>query len=411
MSILRPFRGIRPAESLVSSIAALPYDVYTSEEARRIVGGNPMSFLKIDRAETLLPETTDPYSPEVYETARRTLDSMIADGSFIQDASDCYYVYALTMAGRTQTGLVGCASIDDYVNGVILKHENTLAAKEEDRIRHVDACSAQTGPIFLAHRPCAELHEILENVKNTAPLYDFLSDDGIRHQVWKIDAPEIIENISLLFRSIPHLYIADGHHRAASAVRVGLGRRAQAPSPDGGEEYNYFLSVVFSADELNIYDYNRVVVDRNGCTFSSFLDMIRDGFEIEEVGLTPYRPHRKGEFGLFMDGFWYRLSASPAFFTGDPVKDLDVSVLQDHILAPVFGIKDPKRDPRIRFVGGIRGLEELQRTAGETDGAAFSMYPTSMEELLAVADAGLLMPPKSTWFEPKLRSGLFIHRF
>ena len=411
MSMIQPFRGIRPARDLAASVAALPYDVYNSDEARKIVSSNPMSFLRIDRAETLLPEGTDPYSPQVYETARRTLDEMIADGSFIQDTYDCYYIYALTMEGTTQTGLVACASIDDYMSGVILRHENTLAAKEEDRIRHVDACSAQTGPIFLTYRPCLRLRQILREICQESPLYDFTSDDGIRHQVWKIDSREYIDNISQLFVGIPHLYIADGHHRAASAVRVGLQRRAADPDFSGDEEYNRFLSVLFPADELKIYDYNRVVVDRNGCTFSEFLDKIKDRFQPEPVPSGPYRPVRKGEFGLYTEGSWYRLAADPSIFTGDPVRDLDVSVLQDYILDPVFGIRDPKTDPRIRFIGGIRGLNALEQAADESGGAAFSMYPTSMEELLAVADAGRLMPPKSTWFEPKLRSGLFIHRF
>ena len=411
MSTIRPFKGIRPKAELASAIAALPYDVYSSEEARKIIEASPLSFLRIDRAETLLPRGTDPYSSEVYAAARRTLDQMIKDGSFIQDAADCYYIYALTMEGRTQTGLVGCASIDDYMNGVILKHENTLSAKETDRIRHVDACSAQTGPIFLAYRPCRELRETLEEIKGNQPIYDFTSDDGIRHQVWKIDSPEHIDNISHFFSNLPHLYIADGHHRAASAVKVGLQRRAGDPDFSGNQEYNFFLSVLFSSDELKIYDYNRVVVDRNGCTFSTFFDKIRGRFHVQKIDGGPFHPARKGDFGFYMDGVWYRLSADSALFTGDPVRDLDVSILQDHILAPVFGIDDPKNDPRIRFVGGIRGLKALEEAADTACGAAFSMYPTSMDELLSVADAGRLMPPKSTWFEPKLRSGLFIHRF
>ncbi len=410
MSTIRPFQGIRPRQDLASAIAALPYDVYDSREARRVVQASPLSFLKIDRAETLLPEGTSPYSPEVYQTARRTLDSMIADGSFLQDDTACYYIYTLTMNGRSQTGLVGCASIDDYVNGVILKHENTLAAKEQDRIDHVDACSAQTGPIFLAYRPCRALHDLLETIRQSPAVYDFISDDGIRHQVWKTDTPEYIDKISQLFAGIPHLYIADGHHRAASAVKVGLRRRAEDPDYSPDKEYNYFLSVLFPADELQIYDYNRVVVDSNGCTFEEFPDKIKDRFQIEEVGTTPYRPSRKGEFGMYREGLWYRLTAHHTLFTGDPVGDLDVSVLQDQILGPVFGIQDPKTDARIRFIGGIRGLKALEEAAGNS-GTAFAMYPTSMDELLAVADAGKLMPPKSTWFEPKLRSGLFIHRF
>ena len=411
MSTIRPFKGIRPAADLAASIAALPYDVYNSSEAREIVRANPLSILKIDRAGTLLPEATDTYSPEVYQTARRTLDAMIADGSFIQDDTDCYYVYALTMDGRTQTGLAGCAAIDDYMSGVILKHENTLAAKEEDRVRHVDACSAQTGPIFLAYRPCAALRRIIDDVKAVPALYDFTSDDGVRHQVWKIDSREYIDNISQSFKEIPHLYIADGHHRAASAVRVGQMRRSANSGSTGAEEYNYFLSVLFSADELRIYDYNRVITDRNGCTFDAFLDKIKSGFKIRKIGTEAYRPAHKGEFGLYFRKNWYQITASPELMSDDPVKGLDVSILQDHILAPVFGITDPKTDPRIRFIGGIRGLGALEEAADASDGMAFSMYPTSMDELLAVADAGMLMPPKSTWFEPKLRSGLFIHRF
>lgn len=410
MSTVRPFRGIRPRQDLAASIAALPYDVYNTEEARSIVQANPRSFLKIDRAETLFPEGINIYSREVYEKARNTLDEMIRNGEFVQDEEPCFYIYALTMNGRTQTGLVGCASVDDYVNNVILKHENTLEAKEADRIRHVDACSAQTGPIFLAYRPCEELRGIIRSVCMTPPMYEFTSDDGIRHQAWKIGSPALIDDISRLFADIPHLYIADGHHRAASAVKVGLKRRAGDPGFSGDEEYNYFLSVLFPADELRIYDYNRLVTG-GGCTFEEFPAMIKDGFEISGPVGKPYRPSAKGEFGVCWSGQWYRMNARPALFTGDPVGDLDVSVLQDHILEPVFGIKDPKKDPRIRFIGGIRGLEALEQAAKESGGVAFSMYPTSMDELLSVADAGRLMPPKSTWFEPKLRSGLFIHRF
>ena len=411
MSIIRPFRGIRPRRDLASRIAALPYDVYNTEEARKEVEAEPLSFLRIDRAETLLPEGTSFSAPEVYDTARRTLDTMIQEGSFMQDSSDCYYIYALTMTGRTQTGLVGCASIDDYIDGVILKHENTLAAKEEDRIRHVDACSAQTGPIFLTHRPNPELRSLLKEIQRGEALYDFVSKDGIRHQVWKIEEAENIDKISQIFAQMPHLYIADGHHRAASAVKVGLARRAADPGFSGNEEYNYFLSVLFPSDELHILDYNRVVTDMKGYTFDAFLDKIKGGFEIREIGTAPYHPVQKGEFGLYGHGSWYCLKARPGLMSDDPVSGLDVSILQDHILAPVFKINDPKTDPSIRFIGGIRGIEALAREADLSGGAAFAMYPTSMEELLRVADAGRLMPPKSTWFEPKLRSGLFIHRF
>ena len=377
MSTIRPFKGIRPAENLAASIAALPYDVYSSDEARKIVKAKPKSIQKIYRAETLMPEGTDIYSPEVYETARRTLDTMIEDKSFIQDPSACFYIYALTMDGRTQTGLVGCASIDDYTDGVILKHENTLAAKEEDRVHHVDACSAQTGPIFLTYRPCAALRRIINEVKADMALYDFTSDDGIRHQVWKIDSREYIDNISQLFTEIPHLYIADGHHRAASAVRVGRMRRAADPGYSGSEEYNFFLSVLFPSDELRIYDYNRVVTDRNGCTFDSFLDKIKGGFKIRKTGKEACRPERKGGFGLYCEGNWYQLTASPALYSDDPVRGLDVSILQEYILSPVFGISDPKTDPRIRFIGGIRGLKALEEAADESGGLQCNAAPAA----------------------------------
>lgn len=411
MTTFRPFRAVRPAEDLASSIAALPYDVYSSEEAREAVAANPLSFLKIDRAETQFPEGTDMYSQAVYDRARDTLNEMLADGSFIQEEIACYYLYALTMNGHTQTGIVGCASVDDYQNGIILKHENTLEAKEQDRIRHVETCSAHTGPIFLACRPVSELKLLANQVRRETPLYDFTSEDGIRHQVWRIDRPEYIENISHLFADIPHLYIADGHHRAASAVKAGLRKRAADPDFSGTEEYNYFLSVVFPSDELNIYDYNRIVTDKNNYTTGQLLDMIKDGFEITRIGSSACRPEHRGEFGMYLDHCWYRLTAKSSLRSDDPVKGLDVSILQDNILSPILGITDPKNDPRIRFSGGIRGLKALEEGADSCGGIAFAMFPTSMDELMAVADAGLLMPPKSTWFEPKLRSGLFIHRF
>ncbi len=411
MTTFRPFRAVRPAEDLASSIAALPYDVYSSEEAREAVAANPLSFLKIDRAETQFPEGTDMYSQAVYDRARDTLNEMLADGSFIQEEIACYYLYALTMNGHTQTGIVGCASVDDYQNGIILKHENTLEAKEQDRIRHVETCSAHTGPIFLACRPVSELKLLANQVRRETPLYDFTSEDGIRHQVWRIDRPEYIENISHLFTDIPHLYIADGHHRAASAVKAGLRKRAADPGFSGTEEYNYFLSVVFPSDELNIYDYNRIVTDKNNYTTGQLLDMIKDGFEITRIGSSACRPEHRGEFGMYLDHCWYRLTAKSSLRSDDPVKGLDVSILQDNILSPILGITDPKNDPRIRFSGGIRGLKALEEGADSCGGIAFAMFPTSMDELMAVADAGLLMPPKSTWFEPKLRSGLFIHRF
>ena len=412
MTVIRPFQGVRPAKELASSIAALPYDVYNREEAKEVVEQNPLSFLKIDRAETQFPDDVDMYSQSVYDRARDTLDSMAADGSFIQDEAKCYYIYALTMGGRTQTGLVGCASIDDYLENRIKKHENTREDKELDRTRHVDTLSAQTGPIFLAYHAVSELNQILDAVKMTLPLYDFTSEDSVRHQVWKIGSHDNIERIAHIFEEVDNIYIADGHHRAASAVQAGLKRREEFPAYTGDEEFNYFLSVLFPAEELHIYDYNRVVSDLNGYTFDAFLDMVRSGFEVSEPQTEAVRPSKKGEIGLYGNGFWYSLHAKPFLFSEDPVNGLDVSILQNVVLGPLLGIRDPKTDSRIRFVGGIRGLEALAEAVDDAgDGAAFAMYPTSMDELLRVADAGKLMPPKSTWFEPKLRSGLLIHRF
>lgn len=412
MASIKPFQSVRPAKELAPSIAALPYDVYSSKEARDIVEQNPFSFLKIDRAETQFPPDTDMYSQPVYDKARDTLNEMIADGFFVKDETSCYYIYTLTLNGCTQTGLVCCASIDDYLEGRIKKHENTREDKELDRIRHIDTIGAQTGPIFLAYHRNPALNQILNAVKNTVPLYDFTGKDKVRHQVWKIECAENIEKITRIFGEIDNIYIADGHHRAASAVKTGLKRRSEHPDYDGSEEFNHFLSVLFPAEELHVYDYNRVVSDLNGYTFDKFLDMIRGGFEITDMGNEVCRPSRKGEIGLYGNGSWYLLKANPCLFSDDPVDSLDVSVLQNVILAPLLGIKDPKTDTRIQFVGGVRGLKALADTVDNTGrGVAFALYPTSMDELLRVADAGRLMPPKSTWFEPKLRSGLFIHQF
>lgn len=412
MASIRPFRSIRPAKKLAPAIAALPYDVYNSKEARDIVKQNPLSFLQIDRAETQFPPDTDMYSQPVYERARDTLNEMIENSSFVKDESACYYIYALTLDGHTQTGLVCCASIDDYLEGKIKKHENTREDKEQDRIHHIDTMSAQTGPIFLAYHMNASLNQMLNTVKDTAPLYDFTSEDSVQHQVWQVKSPENIEKITNIFAGVDNIYIADGHHRAASAVKTGLKRRLEYPDFDGSEAFNYFLSVLFPAEELHIYDYNRVVSDLNGYTFDKFLDMIRSGFEIKDMGNEICRPSCKGEIGLYGNHRWYLLKANPFLFSDDPVDTLDVSVLQNVILGPLLGIKDPKTDTRIQFVGGVRGLKALSDAVDKTGkGVAFAMYPTSMEELLKVADAGRLMPPKSTWFEPKLRSGLFIHQF
>ncbi len=408
MAKIRPFRGIRPAAGKEAEIAALPYDVYNREEARKAVEGRPLSFLRIDRAETELPEDIDLYAPEVYEKAKELLWNMVERGDFIQDEDPCYYLYELTMNGRSQSGIVACASIDDYLNGVIKKHENTRREKEEDRVRHVDICDAQTGPIFLAYRNQESLKQLIAEVKETEVLFDFTSEDGIRHRGWKIAEAEKIRAISENFQKMNALYIADGHHRAASAVRVGQKRREEHPDYTGEEEFNYFLSVIFPDDELLIMDYNRVVRDLNGLTPEEFLDRIKKVFAVEELSSAEH-PKKKGQVSLFLKDKCYLLTLKPEFENPDPVEGLDVSILQNQILKPVLGIEDPKTDKRIDFVGGVRGLSELERRVHTDMQVAFAMYPTSIGELFSVADAHLLMPPKSTWFEPKLRSGLFIH--
>ena len=409
MAQIRPFRAYRPCQGMEERIAALPYDVYNRAEACEVVKKNPESFLSVDRAETQFGEEVDTYADCVYEKADQMLREKIQEGKFVQDPTPCFYLYELTMDGHSQTGVVGCASIDDYRNNVIKKHENTRADKEEDRIRHVDTCSMQTGPIFLAYRAKEDLKEKIGELKKQAPVYDFVSEDGIGHRVWVINNDADVAMIEESFGKIPAIYIADGHHRCASAVKVGLKRREQYPDYTGEEEFNYFLSVIFPDEELRILDYNRVVKDLNGMDAAAFLTRIGKYFTVEKMGQAPYRPIKKGMFGMYLEDEWYCLVAKEEIKSEDAVEGLDVSLLQNYLLDPVLGIKDPKTDKRIDFVGGIRGLEELERRAHTDMKVAFSMYPTSIAELFAVADAGRLMPPKSTWFEPKLRSGLFLH--
>ena len=419
MADFRPFRCVRPDEKAAQLVAALPYDVYTSEEARKAVQGNTLSFLNIDRAETRLPEGTDPCADEVYVKARELFDAACASGVYKEDPDEAYYIYELTveagplckvMPGHVQTGIVACAAVDDYLNGVVRKHENTREDKERDRIRHVDALGAQTGPVFLAAQPDAALKEAATEAKKEKPLYDFVADDGIRHRVFKVCDGAAVEKIRNAFSAIPALYIADGHHRAAAAVRVAEERRAKDPGYTGEEPYNYFLAVAFPADELEILPYNRVVHDLCGLTPEDFLLECDAAFQVYYCGDKPVEPEEKGVIGLYLDHCWYELRAREEYFSGDPVEDLDVSYLQNTTLNRVLGIIDPRTDRRISFVGGIRGTAELVRLVDGGAAAAFSMYPTGIGELTAVADLGRLMPPKSTWFEPKLRSGLFIHR-
>lgn len=429
MPKVTPFKAIRPKQEYAERFCALPYDVYNRKEACDVVAANPLSFLGIDRAETAFDDNVDTYAPEVYAMAKQMLKDRIDEGILFQEAVPSYYIYELTMDGRSQTGIVACSSVDDYVNSIIKKHENTREDKEIDRIKHVDTTNAHTGPIFLVYRAQEELKKIVSDVKaSSEPVYDFSHEDGIRHRAFVIDDAVTVSRIEKIFKEIPCTYIADGHHRCASAVKVGLKRRESNPSYTGQEGFNRFLSVLFPDDELMIMPYNRVVKDLNGLTSEEFLDAVsKAGFEVKkmkdngsfETGAksgefvtkndSAVSPVKKADFSMLLDGEWYTLTASSELLSDDPVKGLDVSILQDNLLGPILGIEDPRTDKRIDFVGGIRGNKELVRRCKEDMKVAFSMYPTSIAELLNVADAGLLMPPKSTWFEPKLLSGMFIH--
>lgn len=415
MATIKPFRALRPREDLAEKIAALPYDVYSREEARKVVEKNPYSFLKIDRAETQLREEIDLYSEEVYRCAADTLNRMIESGEFLREDKPCFYIYELTMNGRVQTGIGACASVRDYERQVIRKHENTRQEKEDDRTRHVAACGAQTGPIFLAYRYDEQIALLQKEEKKKPAVYDFTSGDGIRHRMWVIRDERVILELEKLFERIPVMYIADGHHRAASAVRVAEQMRReekrQEPETDNVgrlPEYEYFLSVIFADRDLLVMDYNRWVKDLNGMQEEQFLEKLRKEFRITLLEGSAH-PGEKGQFTMYLNHCWYLLEEMDIPERNDPIASLDVSVLQNHVLRPILGIENPKTDHRISFIGGIRGLEALEELADQEGGVAFAMYPTSMGELFAVADEGRLMPPKSTWFEPKLRSGLLIH--
>lgn len=409
MALYRAFQAFRPEKSKQALIPALPYDVMNSDEAREMVKGNPYSFLHIDKAEIDLPKGTDIYSDEVYKKAKENLDNLEKTGALIQDKKPCFYIYRQIMNGRSQTGIVGCASIDDYMNNVIKKHEHTLAIKEQDRIRHVDTCNANTGPIFLTYRKNDVIsNAVNEWVNSHEAVYDFVAD-GVNQTVWVIDDDDIINTVSNEFAKIDALYIADGHHRCASAVKVGQKRREEKPDYTGDEEFNFFLSVAFPDDELEIMDYNRVVKDLNGMSREEFLDAVSNSFEAEKVD-TQYKPTKRHTFGMLIENDWYKLTAKDSIIDeSDPVKRLDVSILQDNLLSPILDIDDPKTNDRIDFIGGIRGLDELERRCKDDMKLAFAMYPTSIDDLMSIADANLIMPPKSTWFEPKLLSGIFIH--
>jgi len=413
MPVIKPFKALRPKPELVTKVASPPYDVLNSEEARQLVKDNPYSFLYVNKAEIDLDSSVDHYDQRVYEKASENLNNLIKERVYLQDEQEKIYIYRQIMKGRAQTGLVVCVSINDYLEGKIKKHENTREDKEKDRINHIDFTDANTGPVFMTYKAKTEIIEVLNKwVKEKEPVYDFTSEDEITHTCWIIDDAQTIQQLINTFAEIDYLYIADGHHRAAAATKVGLKRRGQFKDYTGKEEFNYFLSVLFPHDELCIMDYNRVVADLAGNPEEEFIKKISEKFTIEKYsGESAYRPEAKHTFGMYLDNCWYRLTAKPGTFDEDDVVgSLDVSILQNNLLTSVLEIEDPRTDQRIEFVGGIRGLEELEKRVRAGMKVAFSMYPTSIEELMKVADAEKLMPPKSTWFEPKLRSGIFIHK-
>jgi uncharacterized protein (DUF1015 family) len=400
---------------MAEAVIAPPYDVVDRSEAAALANGRPHSFLRVSRAEVDLPNQPNPYHSEVYAQARTNLEAMVDDGVLVRDPAPTFTIYRQTMGGRTQTGVVGAVSIDEYASGLIKKHELTTLDKEADRIAHFDAADADTEPIFLTYRASPSIAAIVDQwVAAHAPSVDIEADDGVAHQIWIVDAPSTVEALKEAFTQVAALYIADGHHRAASAAKVGQRRRAARPGFSGDEEFNYAMAVLFPADQLGVFDYNRVVHDLAGMNPEEFLTRLRADFEVVPAPGGPaagaYRPQRKGEFAMYLAGQWYvmRLREAGAQVSDNPVASLDVSVLQDRVLAPILGIANPRADSRIEFVGGIRGLDTLARRAG-SDGVAFALHPVSVEDLMGIADAGEIMPPKSTWFEPKLASGLFVH--
>jgi len=410
MAVFKPFKAFRPKPEFAAEIAAKPYDVLNSDEAREEVKGKPLSFLHIGKPEVDLDPSIDLYDPRVYEKGKENLHKLIDGGYLVQDPDRYFYVYAQTMGGRTQYGLVGCASVDDYWNDVIKKHEKTRKDKEEDRCNHVRVTNAHTGPIFLTYRDNTEINEIVSEVTKELPENDHVADDGIRHQSWVIKDKDTINRIQNILASVDSFYVADGHHRSAAAAIVGRERQKANPKHTGNEEYNFFLAVLFPASHLYIMDYNRVVTDLNGNSKDEFFSKIASIVDVQEES-GQYKPTKKGEMGMYIDGKWYKLNFKSHFLENeDPVERLDVAILQREILTPILGIDDPRTSKRIDFVGGIRGLSELEKrvNSGEMQ-VAFAMYPTSVNELMAIADAGKIMPPKSTWFEPKLRDGLFVH--
>jgi len=412
MPTIKPFAALRPAPELAARVAALPYDVVDTREAREIVARNPYSFLRVDRAEVDLEPGIDPHDPRVYQKVRENLDRMLAAGVFLRDREENFYIYRLALGEHRQVGLVACAAVDDYLNNTIKKHEHTRPDKEQDRVRHIEACRAHTGPIFLTYRARAEIDALISRwLHDHPPVYDFTGPGGVQHTVWVVDDGAARGQLAAALAAVDSFYIADGHHRCAAAARVALRRRERDPNYTGKEEYNYFLAVLFPHNQLQILDYNRVVRDLNGLTPEEFKEKVAEKFYLEEWKQAgPCRPAERGTFGMYLEGCWYRLRIREELLTGlDLVARLDVSLLQDHILGPILGIKDPRTDVRIDFVGGSRGLEELAARVRGGMAVAFSLYPTGIADVMAIADQNRVMPPKSTWFEPKLLSGLFLH--
>jgi len=410
MAKIIPFRAVRPLKKYVKKVASYPYDVIDHREARRLALKNKRSFLHVVRAEIDLPEDIDSYDDRVYETARKNLFNLFKDGTLFQEKSECFYVYQQKMGTHVQNGVVACIDTLDYIAGYVKKHELTRTDKEADRTKHIDVLNAQTGPVFLTYRALETVDAIVETILRKKPAYDFVADDGIVHTVWIVDDEETISDLRVAFLKRGSLYIADGHHRAASAVSVARTRRRENPDHNGNEEYNRMMAVIFPDNQLKIMDYNRIVRDLNGMTKEEFLKEISENFTVSS-GFEKKAPERLHEFGMYLDKQWYRLSAKEGSYDeGDVVGALDVSILQSNLLTPVLGIGDVRTDKRIDFVGGIQGMKKLEEMVDSGEYAlAFSVYPTTMDQLMTVSNAGKIMPPKSTWFEPKLRSGLFVH--
>ncbi|MBM6619624.1 DUF1015 domain-containing protein [Bacillus suaedaesalsae] len=412
MVSIRPFKAFRPKSELAEQTAALPYDVVSTSEAKELTKNNPYSFLRVDKAEIDFDETVSPYDDKVYAYAKKNLETFIREGILIQDDEHCFYIYQLQRLHHTQIGLVVCSSVQDYKDNYIKKHELTRHAKEQDRIRHIDETNAHVGPIFMTYHDNIGVNSLLKKwVARHETLYSFIAEDGVTHRVWKIDDLETISLLQAKFVDVSSVYIADGHHRTEAAVKVAEKRRKQNPNHTGEEEYNFFLSVLFPQDQVQILDYNRIVATLNGMTVDRLIAKLAERFQIREVGRRSYRPDQKHTFGMYVNRKWYKLTVKEKdLHHTDPVKLLDATILQEMLLQPILGINDIRTDERIDFIGGIRGLKALEQAvhSGKAQ-VAFSLFPTSIAELMTVSDAGKIMPPKSTWFEPKLRTGLFVH--